>query len=227
MANDDQVPYTTLQSGFDDSIFIENPEPRCPCILLLDKSGSMAGQPIAELNRGLTVLKDELVADELAAKRVEIAVVSFGPVTVDHAFADAEQFLSPNLIASGDTPMGSAIVTALDMLDERKRVYKANGIAYYRPWIFLITDGGPTDAWQEAARRVREGEEKGAFAFFAIGVQGARMDLLQQIASRAPVKLDGLRFRDLFAWLSKSLQSVSRSQVGTSVPLPPPGWTSV
>jgi uncharacterized protein YegL len=229
MPNDDQIPYTALQGGFDDSIFIENPEPRCPCILLLDKSVSMSGQPITELNRGLTLFKDELIADDLAAKRVEVAVVSFGPVTVDNAFAGAEQFLPPRLAPEGDTPMGQAINTALDMLEDRKRLYRANGIAYYRPWVFLITDGGPTDAWQEVARRVREGEEKGAFAFFAIGVQGARMDMLQQISSpsRPPVKLDGLRFRDLFQWLSKSLQSVSRSQVGTTVPLAPPGWTSV
>lgn len=41
---------------FDDS----NPEPRCPCVLLLDTSGSMNGSPISELNKGLQVFKDEL-----------------------------------------------------------------------------------------------------------------------------------------------------------------------
>jgi uncharacterized protein YegL len=53
------------------------------------------------------------------------------------------------------------------------------------------------------------------------------MDILQQISVREPLRLDGLRFRDLFSWLSTSLRSVSRSTPGTEVPLPPPGWASV
>lgn len=228
--SDDQIPYNPTYSPFEggESNFVDNPEPRCPCVLLLDTSGSMGGQPIAELNAGLVAFKEELMADELAAKRVEVAIVAFGPVRVESEFQTAEFFAPPTLTANGDTPMGAAITRALDMVAARKATYKANGISYYRPWIFLITDGGPTDAWTEAARRVKEGDAKGAFAFFAVGVQGARMDILSQIASRQPLLLQGLKFRDLFSWLSKSLQSVSRSQVGTQVAIPPPaGWAQV
>lgn len=114
------------------------------------------------------------------------------------------------------------------MIRERKDKYRANGISYYRPWVFLITDGGPTDEWQSAAAAVREGETSRSFAFFAIGVRGANMDVLKQISVREPLRLDGLRFRDLFSWLSSSLRSVSQSTLGTEVPLQPPqGWASV
>lgn len=41
------------QQPFADAEFAENPEQRCPCLLLLDTSGSMGGRPIAELNEGL------------------------------------------------------------------------------------------------------------------------------------------------------------------------------
>jgi len=224
-ANSQELP----AFGTDD--FADNPEPRCPVVLLLDTSGSMRGTPIRELNAGVQLFRDELLSDALASKRVEVAIVGFGPVQVIQDFVTADYFDPPELRAEADTPMGSAIETALDLLQSRKDTYKANGIAYYRPWVFLITDGGPTDYWQTAAHRVKDGEAKKSFAFFCIGVEDARIDILSQISTRKPLQLKELRFRDLFLWLSSSLKSVSRSTPGDEVPLQnpttPDGWASV
>ena len=118
----------------------------------------------------------------------------------------------------------------LDMLEARKKDYKQAGVSYFRPWVFLITDGGPTDAWQAAAQRVHAGEQSKAFSFFAVGVSGADMRTLGQICSpdRQPLSLHGLEFRELFKWLSSSLGGVAKSRPGERVPLPPPsGWASV
>jgi len=188
----------------------------------------MNGRPLDELNAGLTIFRDELSADALAMKRVEVGIVTFGPVKVEAPFTSASTFYPTTLQAQGDTPMGAAIKQAIDMVEDRKRVYRDNGISYYRPWVFLITDGAPTDSWQAAAAVVREGEASKKFAFFAIGVQGANMDILRQISVREPLSLDGLKFRELFSWLSSSLRSVSKSTPGTEVPLEAPkGWASV
>src|ERR1700761_7647644 len=211
------------QVAFGTDNFAENPEQRCPCILVLDRSGSMGGQPIEQLNAGLMTFKDELAADSLAMKRVDTAIVTFGPATLEMPFHTAPNFFPPTLTAQSDTPMGSAINLALDTLEARKAEYKANGISYYRPWVFLITDGGPTDAWQSAAARVREGEASKKFAFFSVGVQGANMDTLAQISTaRQPLSLQGLKFRELFQWLSASMAGFSHSAPGPGGPLAAP-----
>lgn len=221
----DQIPFVLPE-------LVSNPEPRCPCLLLLDTSGSMAGSPIDELNRGLQTFKQQLMSDGMAMQRVEIAVVSFGPVQLISDFQTADFFLPPNLVASGDTPMGEAIEKGLAMLEMRKHIYRQAGISYYRPWIFLITDGGPTDNWKRAADQVHAGDsnQRKQFSFFAVGVENANMSTLAKICSpnRPPLKLQGLCFRELFSWLSSSLSGVSRSQPGETVLLPAPtGWAAV
>lgn len=213
------------QVPFDDVSFVDNPEPRCPCVLLLDVSGSMSGQPITQLNAGLRQLQKELAGDALASKRVELAIVTFGPVRVAQDFVTADRFVAPALQCEGSTPMGEAIHEALDLIKLRKQQYQANGVAYYRPWIFLITDGAPTDEWHGAAAAVQAAEKSKALAFFPVGVDGADFDILRQISPRAPIRLRGLAFRELFQWLSNSLSGVSKSKVGEQLALPKPDTT--
>ena len=222
----DQIEY----AGFEASEFADNPEPRVPCVLLLDMSGSMTGQPIAELNEGLITLKDTLAADSLASKRAEIAIVTFGGmVTSIQDFVTAEHFQPPHLHASGGTPMGQAIMHGPrhdrpaegHLPRQRRLLLPPLGVPHHR------RRPRPDDPWQTAAVQVKQGEAAKSFAFFTVGVEGANLDVLAKIATRAPVKLKGLNFRDLFLWLSQSMQAVSQSSPGDKVALPPPGWADI
>lgn len=212
--------------------FAENPEPRCPCILLLDVSGSMQGAPIDALNAGLKTFAADLAQDSLAARRVEVAIVTFASdVNVVGDFITADQFEPPTLAASGSTLMGTGIQKSLDLLSARKQVYREYGVAYFRPWVFMVTDGEPQgeerSIIEQASARIHEEEENKRVAFFAVGVQGANIEKLKSIAARGPLKLDGLNFRDMFLWLSASMQRVSQSKPGEQVALPPAGWGTV
>ena len=210
--------------------FVENPENRCPVILLLDTSGSMSGQPIQELNRGLAAFKADVLKDSQGSLSVEVAMITFGPIVkLTQDFVTIDQFTPPILEVGGLTPMGAAIEYALDFLENRKQTYKDNGILYYRPWVFLITDGEPNDSWQLAAQSMREAEAQRRLSFFAVGVQGADMNILKQISvpERPPIMLNGLDFREMFVWLSASMKRVSSGKVGQAVALPAMGWGQI
>jgi uncharacterized protein YegL len=212
--------------------FADNPEPRCPCVLLVDTSGSMKGERIGALNDGLRAFRDDLAKDALARRRVEVAVIAFGgDVRVVQDFVTAEDFEPPALQPGGLTPLGAALHRAIDLLDVRKGQYKVNGVAYYRPWVFLITDGAPEgepeEVVRQAAERVRAEEAARRLAFFAVGVEGADMAKLAELSPRPPVRLHGLRFVEMFVWLSRSTQQVAHSRVGDQVALPPVDWGTV
>lgn len=229
MSTYDQQPYGGPANPFDAGEFADNPEQRCPCILLLDTSGSMMGEKMDQLNAGVRAFKDELMQDGLASKRVEVAIVTFGPVYLAQDFVTADAFQPPYLQAGGDTPMGSAIIEGLETLARRKEIYRANGVPYNRPWVFLITDGAPTDSVHFAKQQLREGVDQKKFAFFAVAVDGADIARLTDLSPRKPAELKGLKFRELFQWLSSSLSSASRSSpTMETLALPPPtDWANL
>lgn len=213
--------------------FADNLETRCPVVLVLDISASMDGPAIAELNDGLAAFQAEVAADPLACLRLDLAIVTCGGgIGVAKQFSPIDAFAPPRLEAAGDTPLGGALLTALDMLEARKRLYREAGVPYHRPWLFLISDGAPTDGalWREAAAAIQDGETGKKLAFFAIGVGGADFDLLAKIAppTKPPLKLKGVRFGALFRWLSSSMRRLSTARIDPDrLELPPvDGWAA-
>jgi uncharacterized protein YegL len=193
-----------------------NPDPRIACALLLDTSSSMTGAPIDELNQGFEQFCKDIKDDDLACKRAEISVITFDAAArVVIPFTEGRYLQPQHFDASGTTAMGAAIDLALDELAAQKKAYKNAGLEYYRPWLFVLTDGAPTDGpvFMSAAARLRDAEAAKGVSVFAIGI-GANADmgeLGQLSASRAPATLEGVKFREFFHWLSASLSAASQS----------------
>jgi uncharacterized protein YegL len=214
-----------------------NPEPRVPCVLLLDVSNSMDGDKIRELNAGLPMLRTELLKDEQAARRVELAIVTFGgSVKVAQDFVSPTDFKPPVLTVSGDTPMAAGILKAFELVEQRKARYEASDLDSYEPWIFMVTDGEPTDEENvliDAHGRIASAErrERGKrIAFFAVGVEGANMKRLSALSKRTPLKLKGLSFAQMFRWVTENLTRTTQTKLGDRVTLTNPiagGWAEV
>ena len=221
--------------------FAANPERRCPVVLVLDTSGSMAGESIASLNHGLQVFEQGLRKDTLASLRVEIAVVTFGDsarvvdvrgsgssLTPETAFVTIDNFQMPHLMAEGSTPMGPAVNLALDLIQDRKELYKRHGIGYYRPWILLVSDGAPDPGWESSANRAKAEEQRKGVDVYPVGVDYADFGILSQFSKNQPLRMsDHRKFGELFQWLSDSMSAIANSQPGQQVPLPSTsGWAT-
>ncbi len=224
MAMNEQTPFGAAIE------FAENPENRCPCVLVLDVSSSMGGAPIRELQQGLKQYTDELLSDSIARKRVEVAIITFGDsVRTEVPFSTADSLLLPQLNANGVTPMAGALLESVRLVEERKAEYRSHGVQFYRPWIILITDGAPTDGdslWATAVAELKRVTDQKGCTLFVVGVTGADFNKLSELpAMNGPQKLDGTRFKDMFLWLSQSQKAVSRSSPGDQIALPAPQWT--
>lgn len=216
--------------GEDDLVL--NTASRVPVCLCLDTSGSMNKDgAIDKLNEGIKVFYEAIKADEQAAMSCEIAVVTFNSeVTVEEDFSLVDTKEPKAFTANGGTAMAHGVEKALDLLDERKRKYKENGVNYYQPWLVLITDGKPGDMEDIPAAQARTKGlmESKKLVIFPIAVGNdddsekshAIMDVLNGFCTRPKARhLKGLKFEELFEWLGKSLSTVAASQNGETVKL--------
>ena len=204
----------------------------------------MKGERIEHLNAGFATFCASIAEDPLARKRTDVTVVTFGDV-VDVAvpFQEGRDLTSTTFTARGATPLGEALDTGLDLLAARKSEYKEAGLEYFRPWLFVITDGMPTDEqrFARASRRVREAEASKQVTVFTVGAGEADLEVLSQLSAvRQPLALDGVAFEELFAWLSTSMSVVTQSsafgptdagvaatEAAEQTPLPSPaGWAT-
>lgn len=218
-----------------------NSSQRTPCVIIVDASGSMEEetssglQRIQELNNGLQVLHRELMADATARSRVELSIVCVGGPAGDADilmdWTSVPDFFPPTLSAGGMTPLGSGLKIALRLVEERKMVYKSQGLTYTRPWIIVLSDGEPTDEpaeWQEATGSALDAINRKKAVIFPVGVDGADLAVLSQVSDKPALGMKSVKFSEFFLWLSASLGTLSASRSGETVQLAPVNaWAAV
>ena len=221
---------------YDTAEFANNPEARCSIVLIVDNSGSMAGEKIDTVNRALVKFGDIIRGDAVTALRADVAVVaaSNNPWVVQD-FTNGADFQPPTLGIELAEYYSKGINIALDIIEARKQSYRDGGIAYYRSLAYFLGDGFPTiDTPGELDRvssRVFEMEERRSVAFFVfgVGIDGhCDMNMLAKLGPRPPQLLTSLEQLDgSIQWLARSVATVSQSQPGDSIRLPQQDFLNV
>ncbi len=215
-----------MPMSYEDMIPQNIGEKHVACVLLVDVSGSMSGRPIAELNEGLQEFGRALAQDAQARGCADVCIISFNSgIQMEVPFCPAANYMAPRLFAGGLTCMNQAILEGLNAIEERKSLYKSYGIPYFRPWIFLLTDGEPTDTEHEriAKQKLWEAINGKRVNFFPMGIGNANISKLKSYTADGKgmvMKASEKEFKEAFVWLSSSISTVTNS-TGESAVQPP------
>ncbi len=198
---------------------------RLPVYLVLDCSGSMSGEPIESVRQGVKALLSDLRGDPTALETAFLSVITFNSGAQQVCpLTELMLFQEPTLDASGSTAFGEALKLLEQAIDKEVRKSTPTQKGDWRPMVFLMTDGQPTDTWQAFADSVKA--KKFTFIACAAG-SGAQTEPLKRITETV-VKLDNLQpdtLKAFFKWVSDSIKMTSQSvaQVAADGPmtLPP------
>jgi uncharacterized protein YegL len=201
---------------------------RLPVYLLLDTSGSMRGEPIESVKVGLGALVSSLRQDPFALESVHLCLITFDrEAKVIAPLEGIESFQVPEIVTpqSGPTHLGAALEMVCQQVDADVRKSSADTKGDWRPLLFVMTDGSPSDlqTYHEAVKAVRN-KGFGLVVACAAGAQ-AKEEYLRELTDQV-VSLDtadAASFSQFFRWVSASI-SVGNMSMGAAagVTLPPP-----
>lgn len=225
-----------MTDNFAGAEFYENPDARCPLLLLLDVSPAMDGAPLAALNRALAIFAKDLQRDPLTRLRVELAIVAQGTrgrlvnlqngkseLDASRDFSGAAGFSPASLSAGGKAPQSDAVEGCIELIRQRKAIYRRNGIDFFRPILLLISSeshaGG--ESWSRTAEIIRSQENQKGLSFYQVLVKPPLPADAENISPLGqPIFLKDWMFDEMFEWLYLGLASLSMRRPADRINLP-------
>ncbi len=185
---------------------------RLPVFLLLDTSGSMSGEPIEQVKNGVQMLVSALRQDPYALETAYLGVITFSSTALETVpLTELAAFQVPALTASGATSLGEALTLVANVASTALSKTTLSSKGDWKPMVFIMTDGAPTDDWENGLKRFQQ-EKWGIVVGCA--VNGGDVEVLQKIAGDSVVKLDtsdSSAMSKFFKWVSASVSSNSKA----------------
>jgi uncharacterized protein YegL len=193
---------------------------------VLDVSGSMQGEAIEAVKNGVQVLASTLRSDPYALETAHLSVITFESSAKQIVpLTELSQFQMPEINASGGTALGAALSLLSDKIDKEVTKTTPQSKGDWKPLVFLMTDGAPTDEWQNGLAKFKQ-RKTGVVVACAAG-NAPNTDVLKQI-TEIVVQLEVANLHAFFKWISTTVSASSRSidttgtEIGGLSELPPP-----
>lgn len=201
---------------------------KLPVYIMADCSGSMIGDPIESVKTGITTLHANLIDDPAAVETAYLSVITFASDAAQVVpLTEVGDFVPPELKASGTTAFGAALGLLSQCISNEVQVTATEEQkADWKPLIFLLTDGVPTDEWQSKVQELKRSGE-----IIAVGCGGnADVEILKQVTDTVFLmkEMSPEGFKEFFEWVSDTIKTNSQptgedKPDGIIFEPPPPG----
>ena len=197
---------------------------KLPVILLLDVSGSMCGVKIDSLYDATIDMIGTFVAAQAKEQIIDVAIITFGNSVDLHTsytpVKDLQEKGISKFVASGMTPMGTALRMAKDMIEDKN----VTPSRIYRPAVVLASDGGPNDSWERPMDEFINDGRSAKCQRFAVAIgNDADRSVLERFTQDPNAVLfaeDAKDISEQFKTISMSISTMATTPDSKSVPKP-------